>query len=323
MSGEREFFQYLEAVDLLVQRMRARRQVQYGDESEEALKIQFESLAIQHDSLAWSYYDHHRFQPDIAIVLAFFRSKGPAFRELARKERGLAARRQLVEGCIAACRLQFKSESTQRDRRRFEQRQKESASSCHKYFESLLRRSPQLFVFRVELYAPIRDFWWKVEDMRIAEAGIDGLLRRLSNGLIVENLLGYVVARESGYCRGLHYSLLAAQNGYVARDAHASAAAVGQEWINRFGGSDHAFRSKANYFSCYEMRQPSLFNEIGYVDAGATASRIALNAAIRGMWDKPVAFDADEIKNNLIKNPGQTLAGIKTRNLRRGKCSGA
>ena len=158
-----------------------------------------------------------------------------------------------------------------------------------------------------------------MNDVRAAEAGIDRLLARLAQGRIVDNLLGYVVSRESGPCRGLHYSLLAVQSGYIPRDGRESAAAVGREWVNHFRGSDKGFRSKANYFNCYELQQPSQFNEIGNVDAADPLSRTALEVAIKGMWDKPIVFDAKIIKCDSMKNPAGTLDGIAIRNLRKGK----
>ena len=318
MSGEKDFFDYLESVGLLVQAMRRVRQTD-DDAFEEALEARFEMLALKINHVLASNFDHHRFQPDIWIVLASLLSQSQEIRQLSLEYRDLEKCRRHVQFCIACCRRKLIGKAASADRKKFDQRRKENISSCNKYIDELLRKHPRLFVFRIDLYAPIRKKWWEVNDVHAAEAGINRLLARLAQGRIVENLLGYVVARESGPCRGLHYSLLAVQSGYIPRDGRESAAAVGREWVNHFRGSDKGFRSKANYFSCYELQQPSLFNEIGNVDAADPLSRTALEVAIKGMWDKPIVFDAKMIKCDSMKNPEGTLDGIAIRNLRKGK----
>ena len=319
MSGEKDFFDYLESVGLLVQAMRRVRQTHDDEAFEEALEARFEMLALKINHVLASNFDHHRFQPDIWIVLASLLSQSQEIRQLAFEDRDLEMCRRHVRFCIASCRRKLMGKVASANRKKFAQRQKENISSCRKYVNELLGKHQQLFVFRVELYAPILKKWWELKDVRAAEAGIDRLLNRLAQGQIVDNLLGYVIARESGPCRGLHYSLLAAQNGYLPRSGRAGAAAVGREWVKHFDGCDNAFLSKANYFNCYELQQPSLFNEIGNVDAADPLSRTALEVAIKGMWDKPIVFDAKMIKCDSMKNPAGTLDGIAIRNLRKGK----
>lgn len=316
-SGEREFFDYLESVGLLAQGIRRVRPTH--EALEEGLEVRFEVLALKLNHVLASNFDHHRFQPDIWIVLASLLSQSQEIHRLALVDRDLEMCRRHVRSCIASCRRKLMGNAASADRKKFGQRQKENISSCSKYVNKLLLKHQELFVFRVDLYAPIRKKWWELNDIRAAEAGIDRLLGRLAKGRIVENLVGYLVARESGPCRGLHYSLLAAQDGYVPRDGRENAAAVGREWLNQFGGSDEGFRSKANYFSCYELRQPSRFNEIGSVDAADPMSRVALEVALKGMLEKPIMFDAKMIKCDSWKNPAGTLDGIAIRNLRKGK----
>ena len=317
--GEREFFDYLESVGLLVHAMRRVSQTHDHEALEEALEARFQMLSFKINHVLASNFDHHRFQPDIWIVLASLLSQSQEIRQLALVDRDLEMCRRHVKSCIASCRRKLLGKVASADRKKFDQRRKENIASCNKYMCELLRKHPKLFVFRIDLFAPIRKKWWEVNDVHAAEAGINRLLARLAQGGIVENLLGYVVARESGPCRGMHYSLLAAQSGYLPRDGRENAAAVGREWVRHFSRADEGFRSKANYFSCYELQQPSQFNEIGYVDAADPLSRIGLEVAIKGMWDKPIVFDARMIACDSWKNPAGTLDGVAIRNLRKGK----
>lgn len=318
-SKEKEFYEFLDAVDLLIGRMQDFKRGSRRSLSRCALEDEFLSLALRMDSFAFATYDHHRFKPDIARILEVFRSSELALRRAAYGGWGRARCRQIVSERFSACQEILNTGAAADARKGYKQRQQENATSCKKYFDALLRKHPRQFVFRVDVYAPIRDRWWQLEDILNAEAGIDTLLMRLRKGQIVDNLLGYAVVRESGYCRGLHYSLIAIQNGYVPRDGYQAAEAVGAEWMRCFQKSDEGFLSKTNYLNIYSLHEAGMLNGLGYVEASNSQARSALDAAVEGMWDVPVMFDAKRIEGNLAKNPAGNLDGIAVRNLRKGK----
>lgn len=224
--------------------------------------------------------------------------------------------RQLVHLCIWKCSEMLRSPEAKKARKRFDQRQRENASSCSKYFDSLICQSPRLFVSRVDLYAPVTGPWWRLEDLLAAEDAIDRLILRLRKGQVVESLLGSVIVRESGFCRGMHYSVLVAQGGYAPRDGYETTTAVGRDWIRLCGGA--GVLAKASYFESYSLRQPEQFNGLGLIDIDDHRARSALYAAIDGAWDVPIVFDAEQIRDNAYKNPSGVLAGIHKRNLRKG-----
>ena len=158
--------------------------------------------------------------------------------------------------------------------------------------------------------------WWQLGDFLVAEKAIDRLILRLRKGQVVDGLLGSTVVRESGFCRGMHYSVLVAEGGFVPRDGYETATAVGRDWVQSFGGA--GVLAKASYFECYSLRQSERFNELGHIDADDRRAMSALHAAIEGAWDVPIVFDAEQIRDNGYKNPGGTLKGVHKRNLRKG-----
>lgn len=319
MTRERDFYEFLESVDGVVRRIRnlskgGSRQGVPGD-----LVEQFFRLAISMDAFLAASFDHHRIQPDIGVVLEIFRSQASVLRCLASEGGGSDECTRHALQCIAACRNQFASEDCTVARKRFSQQQQQSIRSCGKYFAGLLCKHSRLFISRVDLYSPVCAGWWQLRDFLMAEAALDQLLRRLREGRVVESLLGYAVVRESGPCRGMHYSVLAAQGGHEPRDGDRVASAIGAEWVGLFTDSDERPLSKANYFNCYAHPESSPWNKIGLVEQGDQRSERALEGAIHGMFTTPIVFDAGLVRDNAIKNPAGSLDGIHFRNLRKGK----
>lgn len=316
MSGERDFYEFLESVESLSHRIRDRADADLRSYVPPELTEAFLALAMRLDSIASVQYDHHRIKPDVEIVLDMLRSTSSMLSGLLHQDGDPMGCRQLVHLCISRCSGMLRSPEAKKARKRFDQLQRQNASSCRKYFDSLIRKSPRLFVSRVDLYAPVTGPWWRLADFLAAEDAIDRLILRLRKGAVVESLLGSAVVRESGFCRGMHYSVLVAQGGYAPRDGYEIATAVGRDWIGLFGGT--GVLAKASYFESYSLRQPEQFNGLGLIDIDDHRARIALYAAIDGAWDVPIVFDAEQIRDNTYKNPSGVLAGIHRRNLRKG-----
>lgn len=316
MSRERDFYEFLESAESVARRIRTQADggllagVSFG------LERTFLDLALRFDSIAAFSYDHHRVKPDVAVLLEVLRSQAQSIRDFVYQDGDHFGCGRHVRACISLCHEMLCSPEAKKERKRFDQRQQENAASCRHYFDGLLRKSPRLFVSRVDLYAPVTGNWWQLGDILAAEKAIDLLILRLRRGLVVESLLGWVIVRESGCCRGMHYSVLVAQGGYVPRDGYESAVTVGRDWVGSFGGA--GVLAKASYFESYSQCKPEHFNELGHIDIDDQLARSALNAAIDGAWDVPIVFDAAKIKDNTYKNPDGTLKGIHKRNLRKG-----
>ena len=314
MSGERDLYEFLESVESLAHGIRAHADLSSRIPSE--LTEAFLALALRLDVVAAVQYDHHRVKPDVAVVLEALRSQSATIWGLLHQDGNHLGCYEHVCHWIRVCREILRSPETQKARKRFNQRQQENAVSCRKYFDSLLRKSPRLFVSRVDLYAPVTGAWWQLGDFVAAEEAIDGLILRLRKGQVVDGLLGSTFVRESGFCRGMHYSVLVAQGAYAPRDGYETATAVGRDWVQSFGGV--GVLAKASYFECYSLHQSERFNELGHIDADDPRAMSALRAAIEGAWDVPIVFDAEQIRDNAYKNPDGTLKGVHKRNLRKG-----
>lgn len=319
MTRERNFYEFLGSVDHLVRRIRRPSKSGSRPDMPDDVVEQFLELAIGMDAFLAASFDHHRIQPDIGVVLEVFRSQASVLRLLASEGRGSDECTRHVLQCVAACRKRFASDGCKAARKRFSQLQRQSIRSCGKYFAGLLRKHPRLFISRVDLYSPVCVGWWQMGDFLAAEAALDQLLRRLREGRVVESLLGYAVVRESGPCRGMHYSVLAAQDGHVPRDGGRVASAIGTEWVGLFMDSDVHPLSKANYFNCYAHLESDQWNGIGQVERDDPSSQRALSSAIDGMFTTPIVFDAELVRENSIKNPTGSLEGMHVRNLRKGK----
>ena len=316
MSRERDFYEFLESVGSLALGIRGCSHADLRARVPPDLAETFLALTLRLDAFAAVQYDHHRVKPDVAVVLEALRSQSAMILGLLHQDGNHLGCREHICHWIRVCSEMLRSPGAKRDRKRFDQRQQENAASCRKYFDSLLRKSPRLFVSRVDLYAPVTAAWWQLGDFLAAEKAIDQLILRLRKGQVVDSLLGSTVVRESGFCRRMHYSVLAAQGGYVPRDGYETAKAVGRDWVQSFGGA--GVLAKASYFESYSLRQSERFNELGHIDADDCRAMSALYAAIEGAWDVPIVFDAEQIRDNVYKNPGGTLKGVHKRNLRKG-----
>jgi len=152
---------------------------------------------------------------------------------------------------------------------------KESYFRCAKYMLSLLREHARPMLLRVDLY-----FEGDAKDISESEAARkaeDKFMRALREDRIVPDVLRYIVKREDGLERRIHYHVLIAMDGDKHRDAYHYAETIGKFWVDDCVGSP----SLASYFNVWLRR-----NELEYCCLGHLhhADAQKLEGLRRGLW---------------------------------------
>lgn len=112
---------------------------------------------------------------------------------------------------------------------------KESYFRCANYMLSLLGEHARPLIIRVDLYyeGDARD----VSDSAAARKAENKLMRALRECRIVPNVLRYILKREDGLERRIHYHLLVAIDGDKHRDVFYFGELIGKFWMEECVGS--------------------------------------------------------------------------------------
>lgn len=237
-------------------------------------------FAVQEDEgRDWQHaYSHHRFHPIIAVMLgAVARWWQPICKwweiehvlvEGGPDTEAIEGLRHLVDFVRHVCR----SQAFQNLLKDHVEKEKDNFRSGCDYIAEQFERHSRLLVLRIDLYfRPDAKGWGYSE---AANRALTNYLRALRLGRIVRGYLGFVIKRENGISRGMHYHLMVLLDGHLHRSAYHLTRRMGQAWIKRVG------EEKGSYFNCYAKKDLYRYNGLGLVHVSDTEKLLGIRIAL-------------------------------------------
>lgn len=163
-------------------------------------------------------------------------------------------------------------------------------SSCN-YITKLFKQHSRLLVLRIDLYfrSEAKDWGYSKE----AAKEVTNYLRALRLGRIVPDYLGFIIKRENGISRGVHYHLMVFLDGHLHRNAYHLTRVMGEAWMTRVGVD------KGSYFNCYAKKDRYRYNGLGLVHVSDVEKLIGIRIALWYMskQDSVLKVDGAKVKN--------------------------
>lgn len=152
---------------------------------------------------------------------------------------------------------------------------KDSYFSCAKYMLSLFREHGRPLILRIDLYyeGDAKD----ISESAAARKAEDKFLRALREQRIVPDVLRYILKREDGLDRRIHYHVLVAMDGDKHRNAYHFGEAIGSYWVNECVGSPVL----ASYFNVWLRRRELEYSCLGHLHH---ADAHKLEGLRRALW---------------------------------------
>lgn len=167
------------------------------------------------------------------------------------------------------------------------------------YLLGLFRKRSRLLILRIDLY---------VHKENLAQsyspevwAAYDQFLDDLANNRILEDVIGWMGAREAGIERGVHYHLLVAVDGHEHRAGASLTEMLGEHWKKCMPAG-----VSASYFNCFARVKEYLHLGIGMVHRRDARKLLGLYFATRYLFKDEVQL--------VVKGEGKG-----SRNFRRGE----
>lgn len=239
-------------------------------------------------------YAHHRFHPIVGVMLgAVMRwwspicnwwNPKPIVVEYDEDAKAVEGLNQFVDDVRQVCRSQaFRNILHDHGRKA----QDNFRSACDLII-ALFRRRSRLLILRIDLYfRPDAKGWGYSE---AADEAMDLYLRDLREGRIVPDFLKFIIKRENGVCRGMHYHLMAVLDGHERQSAYHLTAMLGEAWTKRVGAD------KGSYFNCYASKHRYRYNGLGKVHVSDTEKLIGLRIALCYMSKQDSVLEVDDAK---------------------------
>jgi hypothetical protein len=242
-------------------------------------------------------YTDHQFHPVIVVMFrAVARWWSPirewtnpshAMIDCTRDMKSVEALHSLVDYVRRVCRTQaFKNVLHDHERKA-----KDNFRSGRDYITEQFERHARLLVLRIDLYfRPDAKGWGYSE---AADMALTKYLRALRLGRIVPDYLGFIVKREDGISRGMHYHLMVFLDGHLHRNAFHLTERMGEAWVMRVGAD------KGSSFNCYARKDLFRYNGLGLVHVSDTEKLIGLRIALWYMSKQDCVLMVD---NSKVKN---------------------
>lgn len=226
----------------------------------------------------WQAYDDHLFNPTMTVMLRAMRrwsndvaywleANEPVARDSSDAVAVLALIR-LVKFVRRVCGTwAFKNEWANYARKAVT-----NFNSARDYVIGLFELRSRLLVLRVDLYLrPEAKSWGYGLEAEIASKKF---LRWLRERRDVGGYLGYIVKRENGIHRGMHWHWMVFLDGHQHRDACSLTKMLGQTWERIVG------QGRGSYFNCYARKDQYRFNGLGLVHARDREKLLGIRAAL-------------------------------------------
>lgn len=242
-------------------------------------------------------YAHHQFHPAVAVTFAAVIRWWEPICTWWQPARGVVLEgsdaqaveglRHLVEHVRSVCR----SQSFKNLLHDHEKKAKDNFRSGCDHIIEQFERHARLLVLRIDLYFRPDAKGWSYS--KEANEALEKYLRALRMGRIVPGNLGFIIKRENGISRGMHFHLMVFLDGHMHRSAYHLTKVMGESWIKRVG------TDKGSFFNCYAKKDRYRFNGLGLVHFSDTEKLIGIRIALHYMskQDSVLMVDNDMGKN--------------------------
>lgn len=147
----------------------------------------------------------------------------------------------------------------------------------------------RLLFLRIDLYfRPGAKEGWRYSEE--ADHALVNYLRALRMGRIVPGYLGFLVKRENGISRGMHYHLMVLLDGHLYPSAHRLTRVMGEAWMKRVGADN------GSYFNCYTRKERHRYNGLGLVHVTDTEKLVGIRIALWYMSQQDSILKVDDSK---------------------------
>ena len=150
-------------------------------------------------------------------------------------------------------------------------------ASCAELMLKVLAVHSRLLSMRIDLYFEADAKL--ISESKAARLAIDKFVRELGRDNIIDDVLAYIVVREDGLDRCIHYHVWVAVDGHKHRDGFHLTEKLGKYWIDRCIGSPVLGSTK----NCWERRAEYEHNSLGLLGPGDEEMLRGLRKAIAYM----------------------------------------
>lgn len=158
------------------------------------------------------------------------------------------------------------------------------------YVASLFEKYSKVLVLRIDLYIHPDHHAWSESDR--AEWCISQYLRALREGRIIDpDVKGWIVKREGGFYRGIHFHLMVFLDGHKHQAGHVYSEQLGEAWKNRFSDG------KGTYFNCWALREEYKNNGLGVVHVTDHAMLTGVRVAVTYLTKEDCALETGRVRN--------------------------
>ena len=247
-------------------------------------------------------YAHHQFHPVVAVMLravmnwwAPVSASWEPWSSLVEFDADRAAMEALHE-FVAFVRRVCRTPAFKNLLHDHERKAADNFRSGRKYVTGLFERHSRLLVLRIDLYFRPDAKGWGYG--KTADKALTNYLRALRTGRIVPGYLGFIIKRENGITRGMHYHLMVFLDGHLHRCAYYLTEAMGEEWRGRVG------IERGSYFNCYAQKNRYRYNGLGLVHVNDTEKLMGIRIALWYMSKQDCQLKVDDSKvKNFWRSP--------------------
>ncbi|MBN8263141.1 MAG: hypothetical protein J0M21_00630 [Xanthomonadales bacterium] len=248
----------------------------------------------------WSIaYVNHVFHPTVTVMLRAMRTYADVIKRHGEPGVQVTQQRALV---VALQRLLRFVRRVAKDwrfinaLRAHERQEQDNFSSARDFLYHQAGAHSKLLILRIDLY--FKPYY----DVQRADKAVHDFLRWLRGKACKRTLLpgylGFMIKRENGLIRGMHWHLMVVCNGNEQRSADFLTRQLGEHWMRRTGQGPGAFHN------CYPDRKRYLFNGLGLVTLDDVEKLAGIRAAIWYMSKQDCVIKATSNKErNFWRSP--------------------
>ena len=239
-------------------------------------------------------YTHHAFHPELTVMLRAMRTYAAVVQQLGEPGRTMTREQALVVALRRLVRFVRRVSKAWRfinALKAHERQAEDNFDSGRSLIYHYAERCSKLLILRVDLY--FKPYY----DVERADKAINDFLRSLRSKACKRNLLpsylGFIIKRENGLVRGMHWHVLVVCNGNEQQSAGYLTQRIGEMWAKR------TEQGPGSYHNCYSDRERYPFNGLGLITLDDWEKMAGLRAALWYMTKQDCVIKAT---NHKVKN---------------------
>lgn len=242
---------------------------------------------------------HHEFHPKVKVMLRAMRSHALHICWLGGPMKGITHDTQLilaVNRVVRFVRRIANSWAFVNALKAHERQEQDNFNSAREFIYHCASDHAKLLILHIDLY------FKPYHDVEGADEAVDGFLRWLRSPACKRNLLpsylGFLVKRENGLIRGMHFHVMVICKGGEQQSAYYLTRQLGEQWAKRTG------QGPGSYHNCYADRNKHEFNGLGVLTLDDWQRMAGLRAAIWYMSKQDCVIKATNSKTkNFWRSP--------------------